>query len=542
VSMLVVTNITIEGKPIKQFRMFTLEQGIFAHHTFKLICPAEAIDGREGTLFNVSVNWIGASIHVEIMSAGADRQMQFAGVITQVSTEKHDGHAGDVIISGCSPTILLDNGPHCTSWEEMMLPHIVQDVLKHFPQNMLQPHIDISADETIMYTVQYRESAWKFLCRLAATYGEWLYYDGRQLKMGKSRGEAMELVYGRHISRFNVSLHARPVNFRLLAHDYLQQEVYEAEPQYGTDDGSQQDWVHHVIQKSRLIYNTVPRQWHNPFTASKKQLDDMVAVKANLQEANMIYCNGSSDVPCLQPGSYISVKGCNVYSNADEVFGDFMVFSVSHRCDGQGHYGNEFVAAPATVKVPPVPFFAAPHCEAQSAIVTDNYDVQGLGRIRVRFHWMKEHERSPWLRVTSPYAGQGKGFFALPEIGEEVMVAFEGDDPGKPYVTGCVYNGKASCDFSNAQNDIKIFQSRSGSKIEMDDRAGSVSISDKDGNCMELDGEGAILIDCVETLVLRCGDAIIELKKDGTITMNGRGITIMANGEVQVQGETIMLN
>ncbi len=98
--------------------------------------------------------------------------------------------------------------------------------------------------------------------------------------------------------------------------------------------------------------------------------------------------------------------------------------------------------------------------EAQSAIVTDNHDPKGLGRIRVKFHWMTDGEKSPWLRVTSLYGGDGKGMFFIPEIGEEVMVGFEGNSPTKPYIIGTVYNGKAKTNFSNQDNDVKVLQTK----------------------------------------------------------------------------------
>jgi uncharacterized protein involved in type VI secretion and phage assembly len=200
------------------------------------------------------------------------------------------------------------------------------------------------------------------------------------------------------------------------------------------------------------------------------------------------------------------------------------------------------MAVPASVAVPPVPFIPGPRCDTQSAIVTDNNDVEGMGRIRVRFHWMKEHEKSPWLRVASLYAGSGKGFFALPEKGEEVIVAFEGDQPARPYVAGCVYNGKTTCDFANAGNDLKIFQTRSGNKIQLDDAAGSIMISDKVGNSMQLDGSGMVHVTANDMLVLRCGDAIIKLNKDGAITMNGKELSVSTSSDVRLKGQTIRLN
>jgi uncharacterized protein involved in type VI secretion and phage assembly len=296
------------------------------------------------------------------------------------------------------------------------------------------------------------------------------------------------------------------------------------------------------MEKSRLLFSMRPKQWHNRFVTNKKQLDDCIAFQIAARSSHLIRCNGSSDVPGIQPGSAIHVKGRNVYNNNDELFGDFTIVSVQHICDGQGHYNNEFVAAPASVKAPPVQPFAEPRCETQSALVTDNYDPRGLGRIRVRFHWMKENEKSPWLRVTTPHAGNGKGFFAIPEIGEEVIVAFEGDHPARPYVIGSVYHGKAPSHFSTEQNDLKVFQSRSGNKILLDDSAGSVLIEDKDGNLLKLDGAGAVQVTSKERVVFRCGDATIEMKKDGTICLNGKEVAIKGESLVDVKGRMITLN
>lgn len=528
-NMLVVTSITIDGKPVKQYRMLTLNQGIFAHHQFQLTCPAEAIDSREGALFNTSAGWMGASLQLEIRTEGANDALRFCGLINQVSTAKQNGHAGDVIISGASPTVILDGGPQCRSWENKPLKQVVQDVLGQFPQNLLPTVLSTAANEPLLYTVQYQETAWQFLCRLAAAHGEWLLYDGRKLRIGPPKGIPHELIYGRHISRFHLSMQARPAVMRAFAYDPVQHLVHISER------------GRHASEKSRLLYPTLP-QWQNHITAGKKQLDDWVATQTALQEARMVYCNGCCDVPALWPGKFISVKGNNVYNKRDEVYGDFIVFSVTHTCEGQGRYRNDFVAVPVSVKAPPVPFFAAPRCDTQSAIVTDNHDRQGMGRVRVRFHWMKDREQSPWLRVAGVHAGYNKGFFVLPEVGEEVIVSFEGDDAGKPYVVGSVYNGAATCQFANATNDIKVFQSRSGNRIELNDSAGSITIQDKDGNSMKLDGSGSVRLSARDSLVLRCGKAVIVLDKDGAITMNGKEISLEASGEVQVQGAIIRLN
>jgi type VI secretion system secreted protein VgrG len=534
-AQLVETKIDIEGKAIKQFTSFTLSQSIFEHHAFRLVCPAEAIDGTSGALFNTSKNMIGSSIKITISPVGGKESLQFNGVITQVESARFSGHAGDIIISGYSPTIMLDSGPHCKTWEKKAVKNIAQDVLSHFPQNLLQPKIAPSYGETLSYTVQYKETAWQFLNRLGATYGEWFYYDGQKLILGTPQGAKLSMVYGNTLSRFNMAMQLRPPGFQMMAYDYMNNEVYHGEPQGIASQAGLNDLGKHALEKSQQFYDTQPKQWNNHFLTNKKQLDDFINMRAAMQSSNMVRFNGHSSLPAVQVGATASVQGKNVFNQQDESFGDFTVISVTHFCDGQGHYTNEFVALPASVKVPPVISYAEPHCETQSAVVTDNYDPKGLGRVRVKFHWMTDSEKTPWLRVTSLHGGDQKGMFFIPEIGEEVIVGFEGNSPVKPYIIGSVYHGNAKTDFSNDDNDVKAIQTRSGNKMIMNDKEGSIFVEDKDGNNMKMDGEGNIKVKSNETIVFECGEAKIELKKDGTVNITGKKITTSATEKAEMK-------
>jgi uncharacterized protein involved in type VI secretion and phage assembly len=190
-----------------------------------------------------------------------------------------------------------------------------------------------------------------------------------------------------------------------------------------------------------------------------------------------------------------------------------------------------------------------PHCETQSALVTDNHDPKGLGRIRVKFHWMDGTEKTPWIRVTSPHGGSGKGMFFMPEIGEEVIVGFEGDSPTKPYIIGAVYHGKANTTFSNAGNDVKALQTRSGTKLIMNDKDGSVLVEDKDGNSVLLDGAGNITVKANKTVTIDATDQItlktklISMEAVDEIRMNARILdgqfsetaTVFGQNEMNVQ-------
>lgn len=531
-AQLISSNITIAGTPIKQITSFQLTQNIFDHHYFRLVCPAESLEGLEGGMLQSSRNLIGGILQASFSIPGTGNGLQFRGIVMQVEADRFSGHTGNIVISGTSPTIVLENGPHCQSWEKKAIKNIAQDVLKNFPQNLLQPQVSPTHPETLAYTVQYKQTAWQFLSFLCANYGEWLYYDGSQLQIGTPKaGETTALTFGSNISRFSMALQLQPANGQMMAYDYLNDEVYSSTPQSIESKAGLNDIGRHVLQSGNNVYATEPKTWNNQFVSNKKQLDDSINTRIAIQNSNTVRFSGSSAHPGVKIGGIINVQGRNLYSLAGENYGEYMVLSVNHYFDGHGNYNNDFTAVPAGIKLPPVKAPVMPHSETQSAIVTDNYDPKGLGRIRVKFHWMNGTEKTPWIRVTSPHGGSEKGMYFMPEVGEEVIVGFEGASPTKPYIIGTVYNGKAKNSFGNAGNDVKALQTRSGNKVVMNDADGSVFVEDKDGNSIMLDGAGNItvkankkvLIDAKEEIKFTTKNMIMEVEEE--IKMNAKVLT-----------------
>src|SRR5439155_1194484 len=76
------------------------------------------------------------------------------------------------------------------------------------------------------------------------------------------------------------------------------------------------------------------------------------------------------------------------------------------------------------------------------ALVTNLQDPQKLGRVKVCFPRMSGMPESDWARVVQPAAGPGRGFYWLPEVNDEVLVAFEMGQPNRPYVLRGLWNAK----------------------------------------------------------------------------------------------------
>lgn len=533
---IVVTGIKIDNKPLRQFTSIVLSQKIYEHHSFTLVCPSEAIDGTTGVIFNQSKNLIGAPITVLFESLGTSGQLEFHGVITQVESSKFSGHSGELIISGSSPTIILDNWPNCNSWEEKSIKDIAADLTKPFPKEILGGQLEPAFKEKLPYVVQYKETSWQFLRRICAEHGEWLFFDGEKLVLGPIGSKPVKLQFGNNLSNFKMALEVKASAFQMIGYDYLNHEVYRSNPKNVPSFSGLNDLGKFVFQKSESLYSQDSIFWYGNDLTNKKRLDDHVLTKSAMQNGHLVQLKGQSGHTGLRVGSLVDISGKNVFNLSDESFGEYTVLSIIHRCDGQGNYSNEFVAIPSSLKMPPLQNVEEPICESQSAMVTDNNDDKGLGRVRVKFHWMEGNQKSPWLRVTTPHAGSGKGMFLMPEKGEEVIVGFEGDNPIKPYVIGSVYHGKAKCAFGNGGNDVKALQSRSGNKVVLNDKDKSVLIEDAEGNLIFIDGKGNLKITTSESIKLTCGESNVELKKDGSVSINGKNLTFGASENLDASG------
>jgi type VI secretion system secreted protein VgrG len=496
---LVKTTIYVGGTEIKQFSELTIQQSIAAHHYFRLIVPADVFEKQGAGPFGSSKNLVGETIKVIISNyENMGKPYHFLGLVTEIATQKFNGYHGDIVISGSSPTLLLDSAPHCKSWERKALKNIVSDVSNVFSGGVLSK-VKPKSNETLAYTVQYKETAWQFINRLAANYGEWLYYNGKELVFGESEGESEDLVFGSTLQDFSLSMHLRPGSYSQTAYDYVNSKTYQTSPS-GTSDNAGLNSIGSFAQsKSESLFVASPKSYSHQFVTNEKQLQDSVNAKAASQGSNQVKFSGTSSKFGVQIGNNV---------NIDNNYGSYKIIDVVHRCDGQGNYSNNFIAIPSSIKAPPTVSLGDPFAESQTAVVLDNFDPQHLGRIRVRFHWMNGDERTPWIRLITPHGGSGKGVYFIPEKGEQVMISFENGNPVKPYVSGTVYHNAENAGglSNNEENDIKAIQTRSGTKIIMNDGIGSIFIEDPSGNTWLMDGKGNISVNAPKNMNITVGE------------------------------------
>lgn len=169
-------------------------------------------------------------------------------------------------------------------------------------------------------------------------------------------------------------------------------------------------------------------------------------------------------------------------------------------------------------------------------IVTNNHDPENMHRVKVRFPWLNLDDESNWARVASAMAGNGRGAYFLPEVDDEVLVAFEHGSVEHPYVIGALWNGKDAAPESNADgnNDNRAFHSRSGHVIRMSDKAGSEKIE-----IIDKTGHNRVVISASDNSISIEAQGDIAIRSQtGKVTIEGVGVEIDSKAGVKVSANT----
>ena len=193
------------------------------------------------------------------------------------------------------------------------------------------------------------------------------------------------------------------------------------------------------------------------------------------------------------------------------------------------------------------------------AIVTNVADPDNRCRVKVRFPWLDDTYESDWARVLQLGAGNERGLQLLPEVEDEVLVAFEHGDTRRPYVIGGLYNGMdappdpAAVNSGAGQVVKRIWRSRTGHVVILDDTGGSEKVTIKTGSekvSIVLDGasngltittEGDVKVEAKGNAQVKAqGDVVLEAT--GNASIKGTSVKLEASADVTIKGTVIKLN
>lgn len=427
-------------------------------------------------------------------------EIKFKGVITSISGSRSQSEYVIDVEARSYDALLIDN-PSCKSFEDKTLNDIVADVTDDYSEH-IDAWIESRFTDTLPYTVQYNETNYQFLTRLAQRFGEWMYNDGEHLIFGNlPPGEPITLGYpDKDVPAYNVDMKIRHTAFSHVASSY---NSYDSNRKGGEEEmergyNNLADTVFNIARE-RIKKPTLQNLHSGGFADSDGRatvLNVSTKTQARGEKAGMLVYSGTTYSSRLKIGNTLIIRDNfllnDLAGNLSEIDQDeILITELTHYFSADETYYNSFVGIPAACDYPPYSdsdlYPMATSCRAK---VTDNEDPNHLGRIRVQFDWQAqlgenadgEQMMTPWLRLSQPYAGGGKGFSFIPEIGEEVMIDFEGGNAERPFVKGTLYNGVGNPDgkWLPGNNQVKAIRTRNGHTIEIWDEGegGKIRIYD----------------------------------------------------------------
>ena len=170
------------------------------------------------------------------------------------------------------------------------------------------------------------------------------------------------------------------------------------------------------------------------------------------------------------------------------------------------------------------------------AIVIDIKDPDNQGRVKVTLPWSPDAggaSYEAWARLATMFAGNNRGSWFIPDVDDEVLVAFEHGDPRRPYVLGGLWNGRDAAPESMdgaGRNYLKVLRSRNGVKVTLDDHDGQEKL------VLETPGG--------QKVTLKDGPGAVEVidSNGNSVKLETSGVTVTASAKVTVTASTVAIS
>ncbi|AZB25023.1 type VI secretion system Vgr family protein [Chryseobacterium bernardetii] len=528
INRLVKLSLVVEGKIIKYYKHFTLKQKASHHHEFSLTLAHDALGDRQSHTLEEANKFLGKRLTAIISYKDIDNspERNFVGIITKVGFSQEKMSLGNIVLSGYSPTILLDGAPHIQSFgggQPVNMGIIAEEVIKQgIDKGRFDIRVDTNDYSQIIYSSQYNETHYNYLARMAEAYGEQFYYDGEVLHFGKlpPQNKPIKLTYGSNADDIRVELKAVHTKPQYYGYNSSKNEKLTSGE---TPINHLGDLAKTAYSHNEKIYKTPALQVAPIKASTHLDVENSQRSTAGSEAVSVFSVSGSTTVPFLHPGCVVDIHMRKPDSNETSYFTKVMVTEAVHEIDTIGHYKGSFESIAADTGFLPKPEFTVPIAQPQIATVIANADPEGQGRVQVRFDWQM-NDTTHFVRVMSPDAGgtdqitQNRGYVAIPEVGDQVMVNFVHSHPDRPFVMGGMFHGGIGLG-GGTDNRVKSIQTRSGHRIVFTEDE-SIIITDKSGNEIHLDTTGSnINITAPETMTLNCKNMNINVGENMTTTV-----------------------
>lgn len=456
---------------------------------------------------------LGQNLQIVTSAEDGAENILFDGVVVESELEYELYGSYAARLNAVTRSHLLDNGPRRQYFRESTPKQIIEKIIESAGLAMAGSLPDgPQADYH-----QCEESDWDFIRRLADDLQTWLRPTSDGIEFRTAFDAAVDLPWRQEhgLIGFRVTGRLSQPSANGAHYDpaQMQSRTYENVARPPTFLGSSGPMVSAVQRASK---DFLPPGYVNNRSRSATLNDFQARLERESQRSigHAITCSGECGEARVQAGTQVNIQG------PLDGAGTYGVTRVSHTWTSNG-YSNTFDCTPwaaYSAPVQPSPKLAPGLIPAR---IVDNNDPDNHGRVRIQFYWQESNETS-WAPMMALHAGADRGFLFLPEVGDEVWVAFEEGDPERPLVLGSAWNGVHKPPREEfwggdvGPNDVKRIVTKSGHRISIVDKDGQSSIVLATPNHVRV----SLIENSNET-----GDSVLSLHSDGDIILsapNGR--------------------
>ncbi len=553
--------IELDGAPLTAAQASLVEEVVVDDHlhlpdTFEIRVIAEASDGT-----TIPAR-IGAKVKISALPAGGMMpETLISGEVTALEADLGE-HGKRLIVRGYDLSHRLARGRKTRTFQGVKYSDIATQIAG---DASVQPGTIDDSGPVREFVAQTNQSDWEFLHQLAAEIDfEVAIVDDKldfrrpeQASSAPGTGDygssdPSQLVFGQSLVSFHprVSAAGQVGDFQVRGWDVQQKEAIVGSASAGTTATELQDdpaSLASLFGDAQFVaVDTSPADVRAANAIASRLAEQIGSAFA---EANGI----ARGDPHLRAGSAISVSlagdafdGRYTLTHTRHVFdllnGYQTYLTVSGRQERSllGLAGNSARGFGS----------GAPLAGVVVGLVDDIADPDNLGRVKIRFPWLSDDYVGDWARVVMLGAGASRGAMWLPEVGDEVLVAFEFGDLRHPIVVGGLWNGQDQPpEHQVDQGHLKVrsFVSRKGHKIRLsdDDNDAWIEVQTSNGQLtLKLDESGnEIKIAAGGAKLTVTADNDISIKANGKLSLEGTsGLDVVSSGVTKVKGQTLQLN
>ena len=375
--------------------------------------------------------WLGADFQISDNIDGSN--ILFDGFVLEVELVYEHAGGYSAFLQGISRSFKMDLTHRHAYYQEKNLADIASQLAG---KAQLQAKVDCKDGRPLNY-VQWGESDFDFLRRLADDHGCWIRPTAQGIEILDKFQESQTLTLSwrqeseNALRGFSVKGALAPPAFGGAHYDFhqMRSKVYTSvsdEPQFYDSSAK------FVSAAKTGSSNKLPPAYMYQHYRSVT-LDDYVGFLKKESVRSMgstVTASGESINSQMRPGNTVVIDGID----GADTKGTYGVTHVLHQWDITG-YTNQFTCTPWKNYTDPNPPAMKPWFGIVPARVMENNDPQKMGRIKIQHFW-QEDGPTYWARMMTPHAGADRGFMFMPEVGDEVVVAFEDGDPERPVGVG----------------------------------------------------------------------------------------------------------